>query len=191
MCGRYMFEPQASPEMQKIYELACQGGTPPKTGEVFPTDLTAVVINQQEKVSVTTMAWGFPGFKNGQSIINARAETLEQKPMFARPFQLQRAVYPTTGFFEWNKQKEKYWFNYSQQTQPLYLAGFYDYFEHRPQGIIITTTPNESVATVHNRMPLLLRKNQISSWLKNLNFARQLLQQTAPALTAVLSSSKN
>ncbi|MBA1433997.1 SOS response-associated peptidase [Lactobacillus bombi] len=186
-----MFEPQASPEIQRIYDLACQSGAKPATGEVFPTDLTAVVVSQQQNIIVTTMPWGFPGFQTNQNIINARAETLEQKRLFARPFQTQRAVYPTTGFFEWNQVKEKYWFNYTPTPQPLYIAGFYDYFSQKRHGIIITTKPNAAVAPIHQRMPLLLSKKQISPWLKDIKFARQLLTQEQPPLTATLKSKQN
>lgn len=190
MCGRFMFEPEANSEIQRIYQLACQSGQKPATGEIFPNDLTAVVITQKQKIKVTTMNWGFPGFKKGQKIINARAETLEQKTLFARPFKFYRAVYPTTGFFEWNQNKEKFWFNYSTKAQPLYIAGFYDYFQKQPHGIIITTAPNQTVASVHNRMPLLLQKKQIIPWLTNMTQARQLLTQTQPLLTAIVQAAK-
>lgn len=190
MCGRFTFKPEANSEIQKIYQLACQGGKKPATGEVFPNDLTAVVIIQKHKIKVTTMKWGFPGFKGRKNIINARAETLEQKPLFFRPFKFYRAVYPTTGFFEWNQKREKFWFNYSAQVQPLYIAGFYDFFKKQPHGVIITTASNKTVSCVHNRMPLLLRKAQIIPWLTNMPQARQLLNQFQPSLTMILQAAK-
>jgi len=76
MCGRYMFQPDKNPEIKRIYQLAVAGGYTPKTGEVFPTDETALIIAGERQVKVVTMKWGFPGFKAGQSLINARSDLL-------------------------------------------------------------------------------------------------------------------
>ncbi len=105
MCGRFMFEPKKNPEINRIYELATSNGYQPKTGEVYPSDQTALVIPGTHQVQVVAMKWGFPGFKPGQLIINARSETVNDKKMFADSFKARRCVYPTTGFFEWSKDK--------------------------------------------------------------------------------------
>lgn len=184
MCGRFMFDPTTNPELKKIQTLAATQGVAVKTGEVFPNDLTALVIDQDQQIKVVAMAWGWPGFKAGQKLINARSETVLQKPRFAKAFLTQRAVYPTNGFFEWTVDKQKVYFKYPNSTQPVYIAGFYAYFDGQPRSILLTTAPNASVAPVHNRMPLLLQKRQISSWLKDSSWAQSFLRQAMPPLQA-------
>lgn len=184
MCGRFMFQPETSREMTQIYRLAQQGGYQPKVGEIFPTDQTALIVAGQRQVQVVAMKWGFPGFKPGQTLVNARAETVQTKPMFAAAFASQRCVYPTTGFFEWNNHKEKFWFNYGQESEPLYIAGCYANFDGVDQSILLTTEPNPQVAAVHDRMPLILAKNQINRWIYQEDFARNFLQAAMPPLTS-------
>lgn len=184
MCGRFMFDPTTNPELKKIQTLAATQGVAVKTGEVLPNDLTALVIDQDQQIKVVAMAWGWPGFKAGQKLINARSETVLQKSRFAQAFLTQRAVYPTNGFFEWTVDKQKVYFKYPNSTQPVYIAGFYAYFDGQPRSILLTTAPNASVAPVHNRMPLLLQKRQISSWLKDSSWAQAFLRQAMPPLQA-------
>lgn len=184
MCGRFMFDPTTNPELKKIQTLAATQGVAVKTGEVFPNDLTALVIDQDQQIKVVAMAWGWPGFKAGQKLINARSETVLQKSRFVQAFLTQRAVYPTNGFFEWTVDKQKVYFKYPNSTQPVYIAGFYAYFDGQPRSILLTTAPNASVAPVHNRMPLLLQKRQISSWLKDSSWAQAFLRQAMPPLQA-------
>lgn len=182
MCGRYMFEPKRNREIARIYELATQAGYEPTTGEVFPSDQTALVIAQQQKIQVVAMKWGFPGFHKGQLIINARSESVTEKKMFAKSFQARRCVYPTSGFFEWTPDKQKYWFNYNDQPEPLYIGGFYNIFEGTPQSILMTTAPNDSVSIIHNRMPLILKKSEIRTWLMDDEFANHFLTRQMPML---------
>lgn len=184
MCGRFTFEPKKNKEINRIYELAIDNGYQPKTGEVFPSQQTALVISDANQVKVVAMKWGFPGFKEGQLIINARSETVNEKKMFASSFKARRCVYPTSGFFEWSQDKQKYWFNYGEEPEPLYIGGFYNIFQGTPQSILLTTAPNQSVATIHNRMPLILKKNQIKSWLDNEAFANQFLKSDMPMLSS-------
>ncbi|GEO79806.1 SOS response-associated peptidase family protein [Companilactobacillus mindensis] len=182
MCGRYMFQPDKNPEIKRIYDSAVNNGYQPKTGEVFPTDQTALIIAGTNQVQVVAMKWGFPGFKTGQSIINARSETVLQKQMFAESFQKRRCVYPTTGFFEWSKTKQKYKFNFSNDPQTLFIAGCYNYFDDTPQSILFTTAPNESMIKIHDRMPLILAKDQINRWIYDDEFADKFLTATMPQL---------
>ncbi|MQS75391.1 SOS response-associated peptidase [Companilactobacillus halodurans] len=182
MCGRYLFQPDKNPEIKRIYQLAVDNGFQPKTGEIFPTDQTALIVAGKRQVQVVTMKWGFPGFKPGQSIINARFETASQKQMFADSFQKRRCVYPTTGFFEWNKQKQKYKFNFSNDPQTLFIGGCYNYFDDVPQSVLFTTEPNESMIQIHDRMPLILAKNQINAWIYDDKFANSFMDQTMPKL---------
>lgn len=182
MCGRFMFETDSNPEIKRIYQLAIDNGYQPKTGEVFPSDQTALIISGPKQVQVVSMKWGFPGFKPKQMIINARSETVRQKSMFAESFQKRRCVYPTTGFFEWNKAHERFRFNYQDQPDTLFIAGCYNYFDDNPQSVLFTTKPNDSMIQIHDRMPLILAKNQINAWIYDNNFAQRFLTAAMPQL---------
>ena len=184
MCGRFMFQPETSPEIDRIYRLAQKSGYSPKVGEVFPNDQTALIVAGQRQVQVVSMKWGFPGFDSKRTLINARSETVQNKPMFARYFAANRCVYPTTGFFEWSKQKDKIWFNYHETPQPLYIAGFYGNFKDEKRSILLTTAPNKSMVKVHDRMPLILTKSQINRWIYRQDFAHDFLTEKMPQLSA-------
>ena len=117
--------------------------------------------------------WGLPGFRGRQQIINARTETVTEKPMFRRSVAFQRCVIPATGFYEWDAAKHKYFFQ--MPGQPLYLAGIYDTINGVNCFIILTTEPNDSVAPIHDRMPLLLSHEQVRPWLVDAGAALELL----------------
>ncbi|TGD23689.1 SOS response-associated peptidase [Companilactobacillus suantsaicola] len=184
MCGRFLFQPDQNEEIGRIFKLAYDAGYDVKVGEVFPTDETTLIVAGPKQVKVVGMKWGFPGFKKGQSIINARSETVQEKKMFADSFLKRRCVYPTTGFFEWNKAKQKYKFNFSNDPQTLFIAGCYNYFDSVPQSILFTTQPNESMIQIHDRMPLILRKNQINAWIYDNQFAIDFINAEMPQLVS-------
>lgn len=184
MCGRYLFQPETNEEINRIYRLAVDAGFDPKVGEIFPSDETALIIAGQKQVQVVGMKWGFPGFKGKQLIINARSETVQQKPMFAKSFRTNRCVYPTTGFFEWNKEHQMYRFNFSDDPKTLFIAGCFDYFDGVAQSVLFTTKPNESMIQIHDRMPLILQKNQINSWIYDDKFANNFLNSNMPELVS-------
>ena len=180
MCGRYLFTPQEIASLKRIYELALAAGKNVKTGEVFPSDTTAVIVAQDQKVAVSGMPWGFPGFKGSQLIINARSESVNHKLFFKQAFKETRCVFPMTGFYEWNRQKSKFLFTLSQN--PVFVCGFYRYFTIGERSIILTTAANDSVSPIHDRMPLLLPKKLIKTYLMDSDFATNYLTASMPAL---------
>ena len=114
-------------------------------------------------------------------MINARSETAEERPTFREPLLHRRCVVPTTGFYEWNKQKEKFLFHYPDSTV-VYLAGLWGEIGGKRHYTILTTEPNQAVAAVHNRMPVLLAKEQVRPWLMDTTVALQMLHAKQPEL---------
>ena len=92
-----------------------------KTGEIYPTDKAPVLIEAESHIIAEPFVWGFPNFRNKGVIINARAETVQEKPMFRKSLFTKRCVIPSTGFFEWSHdgKKRKYRFNLPG-TEALY-----------------------------------------------------------------------
>jgi putative SOS response-associated peptidase YedK len=103
---------------------------------------------------------------------NARAESLAEKPMFRELLRFQRCLVPASGFFEWKQeagQKVPFYFHVKDDLV-FGFAGLYDIWSN-PAGTtlwtytIITTTPNELVSPIHNRMPVILRQDDEMRWL--------------------------
>lgn len=138
-------------------------------------------------LSVCMAHWGYPGYGGGREIVNARAETVQGKPSFRTDFEHRRCVIPAKGFYEWNQKKEKFYFCGHQQSacqRPviLYLAGIYSNAPGRERVTILTTGANAAVRPVHDRMPLILSKEEIAGWVEKRGFAANLLRKVPPDL---------
>ena len=105
--------------------------------------------------------------------INARADTIEQKPSFKDPFKRKRCLIPVNGFFEWKKEgniKVPYWI-YSTEGDYFALAGIWDKWTDKETGeiitssAIITTEPNDMMKSIHDRMPVILKPDDWKLWL--------------------------
>lgn len=111
----------------------------------------------------------------GVRAINARAETVATLPMFRGAFKSGRCVVPISGFYEWrqtlgSKGKQPFYIS-SSDGEPLLLAGLCERWEDRASGeviasfTIITTTPNELIGELHDRMPVILTAEACDLWL--------------------------
>ena len=107
----------------------------------------------------------------GSRMINARAETLAEKPAFKKLLATQRCLVPANGFYEWQKAGKNKIPHYIALAngEPLAFAGLWDRW-HGPDGIIhsftiITTTPNALVGAIHDRMPAIVPPDQHRAWL--------------------------
>lgn len=154
-----------------------------KTGEIFPTDRAPVIIEKSGALKPQAVAWGFPNFRNKGIIINARAETVPQKPMFRKCLDFGRCIIPSSGFFEWSHdgQKTKYQFNLPG-ISALYMAGMFQNFNNERRFVIITTAANNSMSEVHNRMPVVLNKEEKDRWMESPQEAAQILSEVPPML---------
>lgn len=181
MCGRYCLYDDGNEELRAIFDRT-EGDF--KIGEVFPTDKAPVLIQQSGGVKPQAVVWGFPGFQGKGVIINARAETVMEKPMFRNSIQAKRCVIPSSGFFEWSHdgRKTKYQFNLPG-SGVLYMAGLYQDYEDGRRFVILTEPANESMAAVHSRMPLVIPSGSLSVWLGSIGSAANLLQSPGPELT--------
>lgn len=186
MCGRYtLFGNTNSEEIRKILNiLQKKQGGPIRTGEIFPTNKAPVLLLENNKVQPELITWGFPSFRGKGVIINARAETLQEKRMFRNPLVTGRCVIPSTGFYEWShdSQKQKYLFNVPA-ISALYMAGLYARFDSEYRFVIITVAANADMLPVHNRMPLVLTHDGVSQWIRNQEQAVGLLNSVPSALT--------
>lgn len=119
---------------------------------------------------------------SGNKMINARAETLAQKPSFRAAFVRRRCLLPADGFYEWkalNGRKQPYSIR-SKDRRPFALAGLWEHWENQTTVIesctIITTTANELLRPLHERMPVILAEEDYDRWLDCSNQDPQTLQ---------------
>lgn len=185
MCGRYLFSTQEYKEFQQIVRDAQRRSNGQHNelnfpaGDIAPTNEAPVLISSGNKIVSEFQRWGIPGWRGGL-MINARAETVCEKPMFRRSMAAQRCVIPASGYYEWDAGRHKYFFQLP--GKPIYLAGVYDNCEGNNCFVILTTAPNEVVKDIHDRMPLILNHDQVRPWLTDAQSALSLLTIVPPAL---------
>ena len=176
MCGRFVLYRNLE-EIQEAFDIQQVRWEPEPSYNVAPTQDVAVVVQREEVNSLEKMRWGLIPFwaketKIGSRMINARSETLGEKPSFKRPFKSQRCLVIADGFFEWAKtdQGKIPMFIRLKSQGPLGFAGLYDLWVS-PQSeaitscTIVTTRPNDFMQAIHDRMPLILSKSQQATWL--------------------------
>lgn len=180
MCGRYA----ASNDLAEISsEFAIEqvlAGLPEPRYNIAPTLPIAVVLDLKSKRSLDVMSWGLvPHWaESGEinsNLINARIETIVSKPSFRDAVRYRRCVIPASGWFEWQTtlksvgKKQPYYFQ-PESGRLLAFAGIYEIWQgHLKTAAIITTDANSSVAPIHDRMPVLLSKENIAHWLDEQN----------------------
>lgn len=182
MCGRYTGNDDDSLEMAEIYETALKQypGAELKHGDIFPTDI-APVIGGAERIHLPA-SWGYPGYGGKGVIINARAETVLQKSMFRDGILNHRCLVPTTGYYEWDSNKNKYIFTLPGK-EVFYMAGICGMFGGKPCFCILTTSPTGFASTVHNRMPVIVTSPQM--WLTDTKSAVEYLGAVMPSVNGI------
>ncbi len=115
--------------------------------------------------------------KISSHLINARAETLTEKPSFRKAYQQRRCLIPATGFFEWQSTETcKHPYHIHQPASALFaFAGLWEHWEHQQETIysctIITTAANARIAPIHDRMPVIITPDFYDCWLDKTNTA--------------------
>ena len=174
MCGRYGFS-QPEKLSERFHTDNQLSYLTPRYNVAPSQDMPVVVHHDRNHVEL--MRWGLVPFwakdeKIGYKMINARAETLAEKPSFRKALALKRCIIPADGFFEWMKlDREKIPYYISLKNHSLFgFAGLYDIW-HDKQGkelktyTIITTEPNTVMKPIHDRMPVILEKGDEEAWL--------------------------
>lgn len=194
MCGRFAttLPPEA---MARLFDAAPANDLPEGPDfNVCPTARISVVRDGRRLVA---MRWGFlpHWYKNptdGPLLINARAETIAEKPAFRAACRARRCLIPTAGFYEWNRDgAEKLpWFIRRADGQPLVMAGIFQEWErgedHHVTCAIVTTSANEVLEPIHHRMPVILEPEDWPLWLGEAGKGAALLMK--PAAAEVLES---
>lgn len=155
--------------------------------DIYPSETAPVILadSGREGLAVQSLIWGFPSTKEKGLLINARMETVLDKPMFSHGIRQNRCVIPAKCFYEWDENKYKASF-FSQDNEVLYMAGLFDWVRgsdiNYNRFVILTREADDVVRPVHNRMPLLIRGQDVPSWINDMERAEELLHSTSVML---------
>lgn len=179
MCGRYRLSRRKELLAEYFDADLCDFDDWEPRYNIAPTQPVAVVrqISPEGRPQLSLLRWGLiPSWASDPSIgartINARAETVASKPSFREPLRKQRCLVPADGFYEWQRgHNGKQPFLFEVGDGLLFaFAGLWDRWQARDGTpietcTILTTTPNDLLADVHDRMPVILPHDDYRAWL--------------------------
>jgi len=175
----------------------------PPSWNVAPTASVLAVVEHEQRRLLVSFRWGLvPSWasdaKVGNRMINARAETLADKPAYREAFARRRCLIPADGFYEWQRADDGSRLPFlavARDGQPLALAGLWSTWrpttDEQPLRTctIVTTRANDDVAHLHDRMPVVLPAERWDSWLdrsvRDTAHLQHLLTPPAPGLLAL------
>ena len=170
MCGRFALA-NPTPRFGSI-DISALQKLPPQYNIAPGSFIHMLVKNDDKCVQLVSKPWGVHlQFSKNQAeklIINARSETAHQKPLFSKMYTSKRCIILATGFYEWNKQHNPYYF-FDPQSTLLGLAGIYN-----KEAIILTKPALASFRTIHHRMPVLISPSDTELWLSSATSLEQL-----------------
>ena len=180
MCGRFVLFSDLK-HIQLAFDLADTDVKLEPSYNIAPTHQVATVVQRAGSKSLELMRWGLiPAWakddKIGAKLINARAETVAEKPSFNRALVKRRCLVVADGFYEWRKEgtRKTPMFIRLKSGELLGFAGLYETWQS-PAGetltscAIITTAANELMQSIHERMPAILSKRDQRAWLDPAN----------------------
>jgi len=178
-CGRYVLKAQ-SKDLAKHYNLAQALPKITPNFNTAPGQIMPVVTAGPSGSRLEMMRWGFvPVWAKdaniGYKLINARDDTIFEKPMWRSVILSKRALIPASGFYEWQKPAvekapKKPFYIHPKQTDLFSFAGLWGSWKDA-EGMewktytILTTAPNREMSSVHNRMPVILHPEEEAAWL--------------------------
>ncbi|MFC2130756.1 SOS response-associated peptidase [Bacteroidota bacterium] len=179
MCGRFALSAQTDMVEKLLPELYSSSEIKPSYN-IAPTQDVSVILDESPK-EISIARWGLIPFWSkdksiGSKMINARAETLTEKPSFKQLFNKKRCLIVADGFFEWKKidsSKRKFPYFIKMKTgEPFTFAGLWDIWKSHENNaitstVIITTEPNEIVKPIHDRMPVIILPEEREFWLSD------------------------
>jgi len=176
MCGRFTLYDDKD-ILENEFEVDIQPDLFKESYNIAPTQNSLIIYTQADKRVCTSMRWGLVPYWSkdtniGYKMINARAETVDEKPSFKKPFKDKRCLVLTNGFYEWKKTDAKTkipYFVRLKNKKPFALAGLWDKWEKEGEDLntftIITTDANSLMEEIHDRMPVILNRKDSFKWL--------------------------
>ncbi|WP_427173213.1 SOS response-associated peptidase [Arthrobacter sp. 92] len=188
MCGRYVMSRATGDLLSYFHADEAEGTAPPPSWNVAPTDDMPIIAERESddgpERRLLIARWGLvPSWANdtkiGSRLINARSETILDKPAFRKAAVKRRALVPAEGYYEWEKTpdgKKIPYFLHSDKDDLLAFAGLYEFWPdpslppddpHRwlLSFTVLTTTARDSMGHVHDRAPVIVPSDLFDAWL--------------------------
>ncbi len=177
MCGRFAYVVSYD-KLKYQFNLSNSIEITPRFNIAPGADVVCLVETNAHEVQSVLLRWGLiPSWTTDRKkiggLINARAETLFEKPAFLQPMKSKRCLMPMSGFYEWHQEdgvKQPYFFQ-KKNHDLLAVAALWDIWQHEDEVIysccLITTDANRIMEPVHHRMPVILDEVAQSIWLNN------------------------
>ena len=162
MCGRYSANEKVNDWLN--IRCRCKADGILRVGDIRPGERTPVIIAGHPAPLVVPMTWGIQG--KGGLIINARKETLWEKPTFRHLIEHRRCLVPASCFYEWDSGKHKATLC-GKDNDILFLAGIYQADADGGRFAIITEPADDVVKPIHDRMPVRIPETLVSDWLSD------------------------
>ncbi len=172
MCGRYQFNFKNKDEFRKRYDIGSEFPySEIKTRYNITPGTPMPVVTRHSPNAVEIMLWGMiPEWDKSdkpRGFINLRDDTVANKPWAWKYLRFQRCLVPASGFYEWKKtadEKIPYYFHLPGANY-FSFAGLYNEWRDKKTYTIITTSPSPLMKPIHNRMPVILTKEEEKQWL--------------------------
>jgi len=194
MCGRFQLSVKGKHISERFNVEVFDEKYSPSYNCAPSTNLAVITNTEPEKLSY--FKWGLIPFwakdpKIGNKLINARSESLSEKASFKTAFAKRRCLIPANGFYEWKRDgKEKTPYRIFIKSEDIFaMAGIWEIWKDAEGKAIktfsiITTLPNSLMKNIHNRMPVILNKNDEKAWLfeNDTSFLKKLLKPADPEI---------
>jgi putative SOS response-associated peptidase YedK len=198
MCGRYSLS-KSKVQLEERFQAEMLPDFSPRYN-IAPTQLVPVITSDSPK-GFSFFYWGItPDFGQNKPVssklINARSESVHEKVSFKTSFEKRRCLIPADGFYEWKKlgKKTKIPHRFTLRDEETFaFAGIWEEFEtvsgeSQHTFLILTTSPNTLVEEVHDRMPVILRRDQEKKWLDTYSSEEELKALLTPYSSEQMSS---
>ena len=177
MCGRFV-QAFSAEDLQEKYKTSNQVAIKPNYNVSPHTNIAAIIKSQEtNKLETHTMLWGLVPFwsddpKIGNKLINARAETINEKPAFKISFKSKRCIIPASGFYEWQDEtRQPYFIRPKGGKNDIFsFAGIWDKWQDQEGNTlitcaIITQDASPALKFIHSRMPVIIPDQKVRNWL--------------------------
>ncbi|HEU4712445.1 MAG TPA: SOS response-associated peptidase [Pyrinomonadaceae bacterium] len=194
MCGRFTLKRPEQVKFERIDFSILEDLVP--RYNIAPSQNVLTVVQRGSDREATLLQWGLIPFWSNEpkGIINARVETIEEKPSFKESFQRRRCLIIADGFYEWERMgkiSQPYYFRMNDEAA-FAFAGVWDRWRVDDRSIttcaIITTTANALLAKIHHRMPVILGSESFDLWLNEESRSSDLKELLTPFPADLMTS---